>query len=123
MRSRFLLILLLLGSIVSAPAEAATTCTLRKVCSGTAADGTWAAFTLPAGTAFVIVEVSGAAYVDGPEAGYTDGASRSSGGRATTSGEVLSWPIRPSGTTTTVWVAGNGASRTVTIVPFGTEAD
>lgn len=118
MLRRFLSLALL--ALVALPAHAGTTCTtLRRVCSGTAGT-TWTEFILPAWTATVTIEVSGAAYVDGPGGGYTDGAARSSGGRSTTSGEVLSWPI-PDGSAKSIWVAGNGASRTVTIVPFGSE--
>lgn len=124
MRLRLLyLVILALILAWSPPAPAATTCAgLRIYCSGTAASGNWTAFILPAGTAYVTLEVSGAAWVDGPEGGYTDGAARSSGGRASTSGEVLGIPIRLVGATTTIWVAGNGGSRTVTVYPAGVEA-
>jgi hypothetical protein len=115
---------LLLAALLlfGAAAEAGTTCTtLRKVCTGTAGT-TWTEFVLPAYTASVVIEVSGAAYVDGPAGGYTDGAARSSGGRAISSGESLVWPVQPSGGVRSIWVAGDGSSRTVTLIAFGAEA-
>lgn len=116
--------LLLVGlfALLGPPAEAATTCsTIRKVCSTTASDGLWLQINLPPGTAYVLIEVSGASYVDGPGGTYTDGGARSSGGRAQASGEVFGLPI-VEGASKAIWVAGNGASRTVTVMPLGAEA-
>lgn len=99
----------------------ALTATLRKYASGTASDATWLQINLPANTYSVVIEVSGAAWVDGPGGGYSDGGARSSGGRATTAGESVVLPIKPSSDTTPIYVAGNGASRTVTVYPAGRE--
>lgn len=114
-------LLVILWVLLAGVAEAATTCTLQKYCSGTASDGTWLQVNLPAGTAYVTIECSGACYVDGPLGGYTDGAARSSGGRATAAGEVVAIPIWLTSATTPIYVAGSGASRTVTIYPAGPE--
>jgi len=101
---------------------AVTVSGLRKYTTTTAADGTWLKINLPRHACSVQVEVDGAAYVDGPGGGHTDGASRSSGGRATTVGEVVTLPIPSSASGVPIWVAGNGASRAVTVIAFGSEA-
>lgn len=100
---------------------ATTISTLRKYATATASDGTWLRIDLPPHTYSVKIEVSGAAYVDGPGGGYTDGAARSSGGRATVSGETVVLPIPNSSDALPIYVAGSGASRTVTIYPAGRE--
>lgn len=116
------LLCLLAALLLAQPASAATTCTtMRKVCSGSASSATWLEIRLPAGTVSVVIEVDGAAWVDGPGGGYTDGAAWSSGGRSTTSGESLIWPI-VEGASKSLYVAGNGGARTVTVIPFGAEA-
>lgn len=124
MRCRLCLILALFALLFLAPpGHAATTCSsLRKYCLGTAASGNWTQFILPAGAAYVTVEVDGAAYVDGPEGGYTDGAARSSGGRSTSSGETVGFPLRVAGSPASIWVAGSGGSRAVTLYISGSEA-
>lgn len=102
---------------------AVTITTLRKWdTSGTASDGVWLKINLPPHTCSVMVEVSGAAYVDGPGASYTDGGARSSGGRATTSGETVELPIPSSSDSLPIYVAGNGGSRSVSVYPAGQEA-
>lgn len=102
---------------------AVTITTLNKWnSSGTAGDGTWLKITLPKGCASVMVEVSSAAYIDGPGGGYTDGAARSSGGRATTSGESVTMPISYGRTARSIYVAGNGGTPVVSVYPAGPEA-
>lgn len=100
---------------------ATTLTTLRKYGSATAADATWLRIDLPPHTCSVTIEVSGAAYVDGPGGGYTDGGARSSGGRATTSGEVLVIPVPNSSDALPIWVAGDGGARAVKVYPAGME--
>lgn len=89
--------------------------------SGSAGDGTWLKITLPKGCASVMVEVDGPAWVDGPGGGYTDGAARSSGGRPTVSGEMLTIPVPYARTAQSIYVAGNGGARTPSVYPVGSE--
>lgn len=122
MRRLFVSLLLLLGLLLSSASEAALTITsARKWTTGTASSGTWLEIVLPANTAYVIVKVDGAAWVDGPGGGWTDGAARSSGGLAITSTDTVSMPI-VTGAAKSIFVAGNGGSRTVSVQTFGTEA-
>lgn len=121
MRRLLFTFLLLLGLLLSSASEAAlSVTTARKWTTGTASSGVWLEIVLPANTAYVLVEVDGAAWVDGPGGGWTDGAARSSGGRATTSTETVAMPI-VSGAAKSIFVAGNGASRTVNVIAFGAE--
>lgn len=89
--------------------------------TGSAADGTWLKFVLPRRTRSVLIEVSGASYVDGPGGGYTDGAARTSGGRATTAGETVQLPIPSSASPRAIYVAGSGGTRSVSVYPAGKE--
>lgn len=100
---------------------ATTLTTLRKYAPATASDGVWLRIDLPPHTRSVMIEVSGAAWIDGPRGGYTDGAARSSGGRATVAGETVTLPIPDSSDSLSIYVAGNGGSRTVTVYPAGRE--
>lgn len=122
--SRLLSLLLLSALLLFAPrADAALdVVVLRKHYSGTASSGTWLRIDLPAYTTSVWIEVDGAAWIDGVAGGYTDGGARSSGGRATTTGEVVIWPVPSSSSGASIYVAGNGGSRTVTVQAFGSEA-
>lgn len=120
---RALLFLFLLAWLLAPAAWAAVDVALQsKVYSGTAPDATWRRIDLPVNTASVLLKVDGAAYLDLTQGGYTDGGARSSGGWLMASGETYTLPIRTSSDRQVIWVAGSGASRTVTVIAFGSEA-
>lgn len=119
---RLLFVLLLLSALAAQAHAALDVAVLRRFYSGTASSATWLRIDLPPHTASVLIEVDGAAWVDGTGGSYTDGGGRSSGGRAITVGETLVLPVRDSTDDLPIWVAGNGGSRTVTVIALGSEA-
>lgn len=121
---RLVLLLLLALALGAVPAWGALSATEpRRTYTGTASDAAWLKITLASGARCVIVQVVDAAYIDGPEAGYTDGAARSSGGLLIPAAGSLTLPL-PAGTTQrSIYAAGAGASSSITVMSFQSECE
>lgn len=86
--------------------------------AGTAPSGAWRKITLPAATRCVQIALDGAGWVDGTAAGYADAAARSSGGWPVTSSTIITWPVDASSERLSIYAAGNGGARAITLQAF-----